>query len=67
MNNTAVSQNVVQGLPASEASGEQAGRSDSGVSTQPTQSRFGGGEGPGFCIFIRMPRDSGTTGVQSHS
>lgn len=45
MNNTAVSQNVVQGLPASEPGGEQVRKSHSGVPPQPTQSRTGEGKG----------------------
>lgn len=44
MNNTAFSQNVVQGLRASESRSEQVGKTDSGAPPQSTQSRFGEGK-----------------------
>lgn len=63
MNNTAVSQTVVQGLRASESGGEQVRKSHSGVPPQPTQSRTGGGEGSGFCTLTLMPHDPDATGL----
>lgn len=58
MNNIAVSLNVVQGSPASKSHSEQVEKSDCRVSPQPTQSKFGGGKGPGFYILTLMPSDS---------
>lgn len=44
MYNIAVTLNVVQGPPASKSHSEQVEKSDSSVSPQPVQSKFGEGE-----------------------
>lgn len=44
MNNTAISQNVVQELCGSESCSEQVGKTDSWAPPQPTQSKFGEGK-----------------------